>query len=79
MGLQKKEATFNQMHDENAVVDDVTLAGVRTRARACWLVRVMHEPEDRLKNTSFFLPGTPELLGLLEKHFKLAANFFALV
>lgn len=57
------------MHDENAVVD----AGVGTRARACWLVRVIH------KNTSFFLPGTPELLGSLEKHFKLAANFFAMV
>lgn len=34
---KKKEATFSQMHDENAVVDDVTLAGVtctRMLARA---------------------------------------------
>lgn len=65
------------MHDKNGVVDDATLVG--TRARACWLVPVTHEPDDRLKETSFFLPGTPELPGLLEKDFKLAANFVAMV
>lgn len=70
-------ATFNPMHDGNAVVVDVTLAGVGTRARACW-PRASNTRAGRPAQKDEFLPSR-ELPGLLEKDFKLAANFVAMV